>query len=1098
MRLAGLFRSRFPGLTFVALLVVVVIFALFASSVFAATITVTNTNDSGAGSLRQAIIDANSGDTIVFGPGVTGTITLTSGRMQIDKDLAILGPLNVIGLPFLRLDANGASGFFEITPDNFVIITSLTLVDGSEANGGAILNAGTLELSGMELSDNVATVGGAIANTGTLTVENVVVSGNIATNGGGIYNDGTLTVTDSVFTANSADTGGGIDNDGTLTLTNVELNGNAADVGGGIDNGGTLTIEGSRINRNITTSGGGGISTSGGTVTVNDSTITNNIAVGAGGGIQAISSGTLTLLTAVINGNLAVGSGGGIFNTSGALNVGDSTVMDNWSGGDGGGIRNGDGPASFSNSTFDGNTATRGGGIFNQAGVLTINGSTISNNTSTGAGGGAGIFSASGLTGNDVTLSGNVASIGPGAGILIAGGTAFLTNGTIVLNTANDGGGLAAVSGGNVTFGNTLVYGNTGGASPDCMSSGGGTLSSNGYNLIGDASGTCTLGGDLTGNLIGADPLIGPLRNNGGRNETHGLGAGSPAVDAGSPVAPGSGGTACGLTDQRGISRPQGTVCDIGSSELATTGVVITKTATPTDDVSAGDTITYTITVTNYTAGPVSMKLRDAFRSGRPELISASAEGFGFAVNTDDIWDKSFSSFAQMMFARDETSWNIILPAGASETITTNYFLIRHGIYENTATASGTWGTTNAATIIAADEAFAVRLSAAAGATPAGTVVPLDTVTGGFISKPDLCNYWHLHGSITINAVGPFADPSPPDGCGWGPIVGIPRVGSFTIPGLPVYANQTTVYPCGDGFVCLDTNGITRSGNPASPDFDASMAGATMADAAPLYISGGSVADVLTFGAFPAGVPPTATDMADRFISAGGGNDTLTCTGPGGCALDAGRGDDALIGGTGPDALLGGPGDDTIEGKAGDDHIVFDAVSTPETDTIVGAAGDGSDTLDFSALPATDSVTVDLQSDVATAVHTNRVVKTSGAGQASFFERVIGGGGDDAFSMGFLPVATRIIDGNFGTDTLTVDAGGGFAVDLPGAAGSGTITGPGGTITYLNIENVVLINVVGPTPVPALSTWALGTLALALAAAVFVFTRRRRELRQTS
>ena len=94
-------------------------------------------------------------------------------------------------------------------------------------------------------------------------------------------------------------------------------------------------------------------------------------------------------------------------------------------------------------------------------------------------------------------------------------------------------------------------------------------------------------------------------------------------------------------------------------------------------------------------------------------------------------------------------------------------------------------------------------------------------------------------------------------------------------------------------------------------------------------------------------------------------------------------------------------------------------------------------------------------------------------------------------------MTTRFVDGNGGTDTLTGDSGASFATDHPGAAGSGTVTGPGGTITYVNIENVVLTNAALPPPVPGLTTWALGTLALALAAAVLVSTRHRRASRQT-
>jgi hypothetical protein len=54
------------------------------------TITVTNTNDSGPGSLRQALVDANDGDTITF--AVTGTIGLTSGELSVAKNITLSGP----------------------------------------------------------------------------------------------------------------------------------------------------------------------------------------------------------------------------------------------------------------------------------------------------------------------------------------------------------------------------------------------------------------------------------------------------------------------------------------------------------------------------------------------------------------------------------------------------------------------------------------------------------------------------------------------------------------------------------------------------------------------------------------------------------------------------------------------------------------------------------------------------------------------------------------------------------------------------------------------------------------------------------------------
>jgi hypothetical protein len=69
--------------------------------------------------------------------------------------------------------------------------------------------------------------------------------------------------------------------------------------------------------------------------------------------------------------------------------------------------------------------------------------------------------------------------------------------------------------------------------------------------------------------------MLGPLASNGGKTKTHALLAGSPAIDAANPAAPGSGGTSCPTKDQRGIGRPKDgngdTVsrCDMGAFELS-------------------------------------------------------------------------------------------------------------------------------------------------------------------------------------------------------------------------------------------------------------------------------------------------------------------------------------------------------------------------------------------------------------------------------------------------------------------------------------------------------------------------------------------------
>ena len=92
----------------------------------AATFTAINTNDSGAGSLRQALADANDGDTINFNSSLNGQITLTSGQLMVDKGVNITGP----GANRLAVNANHASRVFYIAPGKDVTISRLTITNG--------------------------------------------------------------------------------------------------------------------------------------------------------------------------------------------------------------------------------------------------------------------------------------------------------------------------------------------------------------------------------------------------------------------------------------------------------------------------------------------------------------------------------------------------------------------------------------------------------------------------------------------------------------------------------------------------------------------------------------------------------------------------------------------------------------------------------------------------------------------------------------------------------------------------------------------------------------------------------------------------------
>src|SRR5262245_14658279 len=121
------------------------------SATSAATITVTNTNDSGPGCLRQALVDANIGDTIDFDSSLNGQrITLTSGQLVVNKSVTISGP----GANNLTVDGNANGSVFYINPLNSVTISGLTITNGNAQPGGGIYNDGGLTVSNCTISGN--------------------------------------------------------------------------------------------------------------------------------------------------------------------------------------------------------------------------------------------------------------------------------------------------------------------------------------------------------------------------------------------------------------------------------------------------------------------------------------------------------------------------------------------------------------------------------------------------------------------------------------------------------------------------------------------------------------------------------------------------------------------------------------------------------------------------------------------------------------------------------------------------------------------------------------------------------------------------------
>ena len=577
--------------------------------------TVTNLEDSGPGSLRQAILDANATpalDEVVFESGLTGTITLTSGTLIIAGPLLIQGP----GSGVIAVSGNNAFRVFTVSPGAAVQIHRLSIIHGRALTaGGGIFNSGTMGVLDCTLSGNGAIGGGGVFNDGMMSLVRCNVSDNSARFSGGISNVGSLyvklctvsgnraeqssggigvsitatqhgsaTLEDSVIAGNSAGTeGGGILNlsPRSLTLTRCTIAANTAlGDGGGISNRGRrLTLTECALSGNQAGVDGGAIFTGPtlldpASAALTSCTMANNAAGASGGGIS--NSGQLSVSRCMLSANSA-GSGGGISNRAG-LSVSDSTLFANSAADTGGGLENDSGAASLQRCTVAGNGAISGGGIFNRA-DLTVQSCTINGNIANGGGGlynlsplpidsGDPAPPAAILTIGNSTVSGNRAFLGGG---LINYANVLMTSCTLFGNRADAGGGIRQFSGGRIKVGNTLVANS--GAGGNYQGDEASSLTSFGGNL--DSDGTCGLAAptDQRGRPDAPlDPKLGPLQNNGGPTATHALAPDSPAVDGGDPaLTPGS----TDPTDQRGFERIADgdrngtTIIDIGAFELS-------------------------------------------------------------------------------------------------------------------------------------------------------------------------------------------------------------------------------------------------------------------------------------------------------------------------------------------------------------------------------------------------------------------------------------------------------------------------------------------------------------------------------------------------
>ncbi|MGO8925802.1 MAG: choice-of-anchor Q domain-containing protein [Limisphaerales bacterium] len=434
---------------------------------------VTNTNDSGEGSLRQAILDANAsgGGEITFS-NVTGTITLLSALPALAANITIAGP----GTNLLTISGSNQFQIFCMNSGTTNTLSGLTIADGMMSNA----------------SEEVYMCGAGISNAGSLMLLNCVIShctlesSEGFVRGAGIYNAGDLvmrycTVADCSTSPSwdfDGDSGGGIANDGEFIMEDCAVLRCEAENGAGVETAGSAQL----------------------TNCIIASCVAEGSAVNGVGIYQ--DGGTLLLQSCIVS------------NCSGAESVFGGGVMSY------GGLLEANFLAA-TNSTFVGNVADTGGGVWLNGGTNILSGCTISGNS---AGSGGGVYNGATLTMLNCTVSGNVA-YDDGGGIWGGGYWTYLNHCTIVSNSVegalDQGGGFA----GSVRSENSIFAGNAG---YDIS----GVLTSDGYNLIQNTNG-CTITNSQTTDICGVDPLLEALQDNGGPTWTCALLPGSKAITNG-------------------------------------------------------------------------------------------------------------------------------------------------------------------------------------------------------------------------------------------------------------------------------------------------------------------------------------------------------------------------------------------------------------------------------------------------------------------------------------------------------------------------------------------------------------------------------------
>jgi hypothetical protein len=498
--------------------------------------------------LTEALALAPSGSRVLLaGAGAYVGVFSLSSSVTLAPAPGVVQPTISCNLETSGSPCYGAPAL-SVPPGIVAIVDSIAF--GPEYDAGCISDGGTMFLNHVSVDDcvNEGSGGGVDIGSGaTLDVSGSTFSGDFSgdvmseeTDGGAIFNGGgTLSVRHSTFSgdSNTFSSGGAIANEdgGTASISKASFSGNGSYEGGSVYSSGTLSL----------------IDT-----TISDDTSSLN-------GAAVVNSGTLNISGSTFSGNVAVDGGGAIDNT-GALAVSTSTFSSNSTGGNGGAIDNG-GALTVTTSTFSNNSThsyfstNDGGGIFN-GGSPTVTTSTFVHNS---AGTPEESYDGGAIENGDDGLTTVVRST---------------FDGNAGENTIDNASGAVTIAGSIVADSPT----------PECS----GGITDAGFNLEEDAGATCGFS-TADHDLVGVDPALGTLQDNGGPTQTLEPSSTSPLLDQipnpASVTVGRSTFTLCPAHDQRGVRAPAVTYgCAIGSVELANTVIPILTAATPSSGGSGG------------------------------------------------------------------------------------------------------------------------------------------------------------------------------------------------------------------------------------------------------------------------------------------------------------------------------------------------------------------------------------------------------------------------------------------------------------------------------------------------------------------------------